>query len=100
MIHLPVADAVVLRTGSAVTLFLDMDPLNALEAEVVRADYEPKITAEGGLAYRVTARFSERTAPHPRIGLRGTAKVYGAPVTLFYYLLRRPITVFRQWIGV
>jgi len=100
VIHLPVADAVVLRTGSAVTLFLDMDPLNALEAEVVRADYEPKITAEGGLAYRVTARFSERTAPHPRIGLRGTAKVYGAPVTLFYYLLRRPITVFRQWIGV
>ena len=35
----------------------------------------------------------------PRIGLRGTARIYGGDTTLFYYLLRRPITAARQWLG-
>ena len=36
----------------------------------------------------------------PRIGLRGTAKVYGSKVSLFYYLFRKPITFMRQLIGI
>ena len=36
----------------------------------------------------------------PRIGLRGTARVYGPRTTMFYFLFRRPITAMRQLIGV
>ena len=41
-----------------------------------------------------------RREPAARLGLRGTARVYGEPVTLFFYLLRRPITALRQWTGL
>ena len=46
-----------------------------------------------GLGYRITEDAI------PRIGLRGTAKVYGEKVSLFYYLFRRPITYLRQHLG-
>ena len=44
----------------------------------------------GELAYRIRGDFEEGQVL-PRIGMRGTAKLYGAPVTLGYYLLRRPL---------
>ena len=34
-----------------------------------------------------------------RIGLRGTAKIYGERVLLGYYLLRRPLATVREWTG-
>ena len=34
-----------------------------------------------------------------RIGLRGTAKIYGDRVLLGYYLFRRPLATLRGWTG-
>jgi hypothetical protein len=31
--------------------------------------------------------------------MKGTAKVYGERVSLFYYLLRRPLAAARQFVG-
>ncbi len=97
-IMLPVKDAVLLHPGNRVRVFLDSAPLSPREAEVIRSEYEAHLTELGGLAYRVTARFTQQSEP-PRIGLRGTAKVFGSRVTLFYYLFRRPLTALRQWMG-
>ena len=36
----------------------------------------------------------------PRIGLRGTAKVYAEQVSLGYYLLRKPIAFVRRSLGI
>ena len=43
-------------------------------------------------------RLSDAAHP-PRIGLKGTAKVFGERVSLFYYLLRRPLAAARQFVG-
>lgn len=51
----------------------------------------------GQLAYRLDARFDE--AP-PRIGLRGTAKLFGERAPLALYLLRRPLAGLRQSVGL
>ncbi len=53
---------------------------------------------EGTLVYRVLANFEVDVVP-PRIGLKGTAKVYGEEVKLLYYLLRRPFASVRRWTG-
>lgn len=53
----------------------------------------------GVLGYRLKAALAAGTAP-PRIGLRGTAKIYGDRVALIYYLLRRPLAAARQFFGV
>ncbi|MCG8568399.1 MAG: HlyD family efflux transporter periplasmic adaptor subunit [Desulfobacterales bacterium] len=98
-IMLPVKDALVLQPGNRVRLFLDQDPLSSLEGRILRFEYDPRPTDRGDLAYVVTAAL-DPGSPSPRLGLTGTAKVYGESVTLFYYLFRRPITSLRQWWGI
>lgn len=96
-IELPVGDAIALQPGAEVALFLDSDPLNRHLALLERSAYEAQTTAAGQLAYRLDAAFVE--AP-PRIGLRGTAKLFGERAPLAYYLLRRPLAAARQSLGL
>ncbi|MCE1113826.1 MULTISPECIES: efflux RND transporter periplasmic adaptor subunit [Pseudomonas] len=96
-IELPVADAIGLDNGAEVALFLDSDPLHRHSATLARAAYQAQSTAAGQLAYRLDADFAE--AP-PRIGLRGTAKLFGDRAPLALYLLRRPLAALRQAVGL
>lgn len=98
-IMVPVQDAIDLQKGNIVTLFLDTDPLNPIQAHLRYSVYEPTLTPDKVMAYKAIADFSTDLTPVPRIGLKGTAKLYGQEVTLFYYLFRRPITALRQWLG-
>lgn len=97
-IHLPVQDAILLEPGTEVAFFLTIRPQYPISAELTYAGYKAQLTPDGILAYRLKGRFSgEQQAL--RIGLKGTAKLYGESVTLFYYLMRRPLSVLRQWFG-
>jgi multidrug resistance efflux pump len=92
------ADVVDLEPGAEVTLFLNTDPLNPLSARVTRSSYEPQQQKDGTLAYVVQA---DLLGGHgfPRIGMRGTAKIFAEPVSLGYYLFRKPLAYLRQTIG-
>lgn len=97
-IWLPVADAITLAPGAAVDFFLNVAPDSPLRARLRQASYQATMSPAGVLAYRLKAEFADKDRP-PRIGLRGTAKVHGDPVTLFYYLVRRPFAAARQLVG-
>jgi multidrug resistance efflux pump len=96
-IELAVGDAIALEPQAEVALFLDSDPLQRHLATLEHAAYEAQPTAGGQLAYRLDASFRE--AP-PRIGLRGTAKIFGERAPLALYLLRRPLAGLRQSVGL
>jgi len=98
-IHLPVEDAINLEPGSEVLFFLNIRPTEPLRARLSRTSYEAQATPGGSLAFRLKARFDEQDRP-PRIGFKGTAKVYGERVSLFYYLLRRPLAALRRMAGI
>ena len=95
-IDLPAAEQMALNRGSRVKLWLDAQPLWAIEGKVKYASYQARQTAEGILAFAVLA---EPVSDRPRIGSRGTAKLYGERVPLFYSLLKRPIASLRQTVG-
>ena len=97
-VMLPVKDAISLNNGNKVTFYLDTDPLNPIVFSVDYSSFEPSLTPDQVVAYRIVADIEEG-ASAPRIGLRGTAKLYGEQVSLAYYLLRRPITFIRQRLG-
>ncbi len=97
-VRLPVKDAISLSRGNDVTFYLDIDPLNPLAFVLDYSSYEPSLTPDQIVAYRIVASSSQSKVV-PRIGLRGTAKLYGERVPLIYYLLRRPITFVRQNLG-
>ena len=100
-IMLAVKDSIALQQGAEVKVFFDNDPLSAWSAHLQHASYEPQRTPDDLMAYRLVARLDGQKYDTrlPRIGTRGTAKVYGNRVSLFFYLFRRPITSARQWLG-
>ncbi len=96
-IDLPTREQMTLAPGGRVKVWLDAQPLWALEGQIETASYQARPTAEGILAFAITAR------PHgdvPRIGSRGTAKLYGRWVPLAYSVLKRPISTARQYFGI
>lgn len=98
-VRLPVADFIELEPGDEVAAFLNVDPQHPLSAKLYYASYQAEVGPDEVLAYLVKARFDEGQPP-PRIGYKGTAKLYGRPATLFYHLFRRPLGALRQWLGL
>jgi multidrug efflux pump subunit AcrA (membrane-fusion protein) len=98
-IWLPVADAITLTSGADVEFFLNIAPGSPLRGKLRQASYEATLSPANLLGYRLKATLDD-PAHMPRIGLRGTAKIYGEKVTLFYYLARRPLAAARQFLGL
>jgi len=99
-INLSIDDAIVLKEGAEVDVFLDADPLNPIKAKVSSTSYMAEKYNQDTLAYRVYAEFEDINQENLRIGLQGTAKMYGDRVSVFFYLFRRPISYVRQLLGV
>ena len=98
-IYLPVEDSIFLVEGADAKIFLDVDPLKSIDAVVTYSSYEAEVTPDNILAYRIEAEFKDPNEIQ-RIGLQGTAKIYGERVSLFFYLFRRPLATLRQIIGL
>ncbi len=98
-IHLAVDDALNLDPGASVKLYLNVAPLSPLDASLVQASYEPVMAAEGFVAYYLKADFPANQTP-PRIGLKGTAKIYGDWAPLIYHVLRKPLAWVRRTLGI
>jgi Biotin-lipoyl like len=99
-IDVPVADSIILSDDKRVKVFLDSDPLRPREATIVHGDYQAKMREGGSVAFRVVAIFTDGTVIPPRLGIRGTAQLYGDRVPMIYYILRRPVAFLRQWVGL
>ena len=97
-LYLPPEEDIPSRDQAPVTLNLDISPLVSIHATVVESSYEAGMTPEGRPAYVLRALLSDPQAL-PRIGLRGTATVYGDTTVLGYYLLRKPMRAARRLLG-
>lgn len=99
-VHVPPEDAVQLEIGAEVNVFLNVDPLFPLKAKIVQTSYETITMPDNSLAYVVKAQLERRGGALPRIGQRGTAKVFAEEVSLGYYLMRKPILFLRKSFGI
>lgn len=99
LVQLPVADAIALEPGAPVTLYLTAYPLEPLHGKILETSYQAKLNDESVVAYRLLASIEDGEGAPRRLGLHGTAKLYGERVVLGYYLLRRPIAAARAWLG-
>lgn len=100
LVFLPVADAIALDEGARIRVFLNVSPLSPINSVLSETSYLAVLSPDGIASYRLRGRLENAGSDNPRIGLKGTAKVYGSRVPFVYYLLRRPIAVMRQWSGL
>ena len=96
-IDLPTREQMRLARGSAVSVWLDSQPLWAQSARLEEASYQARATPDGTLAFAIEAQPSDGGAP--RIGSRGTARVRGPWAPLAYAVFKRPIATLRQYLG-
>lgn len=99
-VMVPVSDAIFLESNTPVKVFLDNEPLKSWEGKVTQISYKPELTVQNILSYKIVGELNfDDDEEKPKIGVRGTAKLYSQNVTLFFYLFRKPITTLREWIG-
>jgi len=100
-LQVPVAEAVTFEAGSEVLFFRNVAPEQPIKGRVVFASYASAVTADGVAAYRFRAHVQapgDESGEGLRIGLKGTAKLFGPRRPLALWLLRRPLAVVRQWL--
>jgi multidrug efflux pump subunit AcrA (membrane-fusion protein) len=100
LVWLPAADAINLDPGAEIRVFLQVAPLSPLQAQLVQTSYQATLSPDNIASYRIKGKLVRDDDHVARIGLKGTAKVYGRRVVLGYYLLRRPIAALREWSGL
>lgn len=100
-IFLPMNEFVPQQSGDRALFFPNISPGSPYEAFVYQVGYQAEETPQAGLAFRLRAEFGpEAKESLPRLGSRGTAKLYGSRAPLIYVILRQPIMKMRQWLGV
>ena len=97
-IDLPVENNIDFPLGALVKVYLDVDPLNSIDAKVTYTSFRAEVVPGDVLVYKVEAELAEEVE-NLRIGWQGTAKIYGSSVNLFFYLFRRPLAAARQYLG-
>jgi hypothetical protein len=95
---IPIGDAIPLQEGAAVSLYLASDPFASVTAKLRYLNHDASPRPEGVYAYRARAVLDAPT--RHRIGLKGTAKLYGGWVPLGYWVLRRPLAAIRQFLAM
>ena len=93
-IELPAADAVTVTEGAPVLFFDNINPDRPISGRLVFVSYATSLSPSGVLAYTGRADLVPGTAL--RLGLKGTAKVYGPRRPLALWLLRRPLAWLRE----
>jgi hypothetical protein len=96
---LPLSDAVPFEIGSPVKLYLNTAPFAPVQGSLRYIGMEPIERPDGSYAYRARATVT-KAHDSARVGLRGTARISGDYVSLFYWIFRKPMVAVRQFLGV
>jgi hypothetical protein len=97
-VDLSTGNSIELASGAELSVYLDNAPLGGIKGRLRSVSYTPRAQPGGTTSYTVVADPIDGSTP--RIGARGTARLYGGHVPLFFQMLRRPIAATRQFIGL
>jgi hypothetical protein len=95
---LAIGDAIPLSDEAEVSLYLASAPLSPVQARLRYVAHDAAPRPDGSYAYRVRARLSGRS--DARVGQKGTAKLSGPWVPMVYWMLRHPLAIIRQHVGL
>ncbi len=96
-IAVPVADILAVPEDAEIVFFPNTAPDNPARGRLRETGYAAQVGGDGVLAYTWRGRL---TVPEIglRLGLKGTAKVYGPPRPFILWALRRPLAAIGAWL--
>ncbi|MBZ0094375.1 MAG: HlyD family efflux transporter periplasmic adaptor subunit [Sulfuricella sp.] len=93
-----VGDAIPLPQQAQTDLYLAASPFSAVSGHMRYVSYGAVPRPDGSYAYRLRAALDGATGQ--RIGLKGTARIYGGRVPFCYWVLRRPLAAVHQFLAL
>ena len=98
LVRVPVEAMLPVKTGQALSFYLNVSPLNGYEATISSIGYQASPDPDGLLTYKIHA--TPHDADDLRIGWKGTARIYGSWTVLSYAILRQPLAALRRMTGL
>lgn len=95
---IPESDNVDIIREKGIKVFLNIDPASTYWANVVYIGNYARISEAGFNSFIAEGEWVE-PPENMKLGLKGTAVLYGENVSLGYFLVRRPWKALRQFIG-
>lgn len=99
LIWIPESDNVALDPAIPVKVFLNVNPYTSYKAKLSYIANSTTISAHNVPSFLAEANWIDHS-PEIKLGLKGTAVLYGENVSLFYYLIRKPWATFRYYVGI
>lgn len=97
---IPEDDNVELDKNKKIKIFLNIRPESSLSAELSYISDYSEVNDKGLASFVSEADWGETKSSDIKLGLKGSAILYGEEVSLFYWLMRRPWSSFRKLVGV
>ncbi|HNQ24397.1 MAG TPA: HlyD family efflux transporter periplasmic adaptor subunit [Phycisphaerae bacterium] len=98
-VWLPESDNIEFDRDAPIAVVLDSDPRTRRSASLCFTANCAEVDRDGMPCFRAEAEWSD-PGPGLRMGLQGTAVLYGEEVPLGYWLLRRPLATTRRHLGI
>ncbi len=98
-IYLPLDDKIDFPENAMVKVILNTDSATSREAHLTYISDHATVSPKGIPAFLAEAKF-DSNVDNIRMGIQGTAVIYGKKVSLGYWLIRRPLAAIRNFIGI
>lgn len=98
LVRIPASSMIDLERADEVNFFLNVEPLKTHSALISTISYMASPDEDGLLSYKARADIKD-PQEIPRIGLSGTAKLYGDKTILLFNVFRRPLIALRNLFG-
>lgn len=98
-ILLPERDNIVIETEKPIKIALNISPLTTLYAKLIYVSDYSIVSDKGVPSFTAEAEWVDEE-PDIKLGLKGTAILYGGNVPLFYWIIRKPWAKVREIVGM
>jgi len=83
-----------------IRIILNINPAQSYEADLIYVANESLVTAQGVPSFVAEASWVNKQPLNTKLGLKGTAILYGDRVSLFYFIIRKPWATARHYVGL
>ena len=97
-IHVPVSQVVTFEPEAEVLFFSNVSPDRPSHGRLAFAGYASAPGTDGVLSYIFRAHLDD-VPEGLRLGLKGTAKIFGPRAPFLFWVLRRPLGAVREWLS-
>lgn len=98
-IWIPESDNILFDQTDPVRIILNVDPQQTWYGSFAYVSNELSIH-KNVPSYMAEADWLDLQPPHAKLGLQGTAILYGEKVSLYYYIFRKPLGTLRRFLGI